>query len=369
MRFGSAFRVVAPLTSLVLYVTFLIYINFQPLSTWGFKSQSNFGDLAIILDSSACTWTNSSHLNCSDFIYGPFLLYLLKLTQTTSSDVTTLTFVMFATYLIALGFLSKNWIARRARLFLFIPLFSPPLILLYERANLDLLIFSLVLIGLMLYINNRKSMALFILTLTVLFKMYTLPVFFILFLWEKSRFARQGILLISSVLFCYVAFVFFSNNSGRDFEAGSPFGAFGLKVIGNSIAQLTGFGLFRLLGIGVLILLSWPCFGQVLKNKEYPRENGIDDSNNLIGFSFLAIFLLMYVTNMNYDYRLIFLVPTVLIPGILTLRFMVSYVIVFFFSINLGGLQIVGDIFMVALIYDLLMVTIGHLWKRKIGKN
>jgi hypothetical protein len=369
MRFGSAFRVVAPLASLVLYIIFLIYINFQPLSIWGFKGQSNFGDLAIILDSSTCTWTKSAHSNCSDFIYGPFLLYLLKFTQTTSSDVITLTFVMFATYLITLGFLSKNWIAPRARILLFIPLFSPPLILLYERANLDLLIFSLVLMGLMLYVNNWKSVALLVLTLTVLFKMYTLPVFFILFLWEKSRFARQSILLISSVLSCYTAFVFFSNNSGRDFEAGSPFGAYGIKVIGNSLAQLTGVGLFRMLGIGILIFLSWACFGQVLKNKEYPRENGVDDSYNLIGFSFLAIFLLMYVTNMNYDYRLIFLVPAVLIPGILTLRFMVSYVIVFFFSINLGGLQIVGDIFMVVVIYDLLMVTIDRFWRRKIGKK
>jgi hypothetical protein len=226
--------------------------------------------------------------------------------------------------------------------------------LLYERINLDLFIFALVVIATSFYGKMEGIPSIILLVITCLMKFYTLPIFLILLLSEKNKLKRIILLGVFIFLFSYIVFVVYIPGISRSLEAGSPFGSFGIKVLGDSLSQLTGVSAFSYSNYILLIAFFVVFVKRSLELKFWKFENLFIQTADLVAYSFLSVFLTIYFSNINYDYRLIFLIPCILIPGIFSIRFVFGFLSVFCLSINLGGVQVVGDIIMVYLVYELI---------------
>ena len=195
--------------------------------------------------------------------------------------------------------------------------------------------------------------------------LFTLPIFLILFLSETNKLKRIFLLGISIFLFGYIIVVVYIPGISTNLEAGSPFGAFGIKVLGDSLSQLTGISVFSYSHYMLVIALFIVLIKRSLVLKFWKFENLYIQKSDLVANSFLTVFLTMYFSNVNYDYRLIFLIPCILLPGVLSIRFVVSFLSVFYLSINFGGVQVIGDIIMVYLVYELICrFTTPHNFQR-----
>ena len=109
------------------------------------------------------------------------------------------------------------------------------------------------------FLKRYFSSSIILLAITCLMKFYTLPIFLILFLSETNKLKRIFLLGISIFLFGYIIVVVYIPGISTNLEAGSPFGAFGIKVLGDSLSQLTGISVFSyshyMLVIALLIVL------------------------------------------------------------------------------------------------------------------
>lgn len=335
---------------------FLILLNkynWFPLEWWDFKGVRSFGDSWVVLEMVRCLYSEVPKESCEQFIYGPFLAFFIKISGLLLVDFNYLIIIMFVIFVSSLSVLFFQRMQKNQRFLSLLALSSPPALLLYERANIDLFIFSITIFAIFTFKKFHGYVSIFLLGFLVLIKFYTWPVFILLFLVEQRRKTRIAIVLLAVVLMLYIATILLLPQTEANYEAGSPFAAFGLKVIGESIGYFfLGFNPLylhiTLLLTLLLILIRFNIFSLLLRYKHIELNN-----SQLIGYSFLIIFLSMYFFNVNYDYRLIYLVPCLFVSGEITKRFGICFIGVFFLSINVGGIQVFGDVLLFLLVYDL----------------
>jgi hypothetical protein len=223
--------------------------------------------------------------------------------------------------------------------------------LLADRGNFDILIFFFLILVAKKLAHGHIYLAYILLTLTVLLKYYTAPVFFIIIFY--ARLSREKILGVILLLIS-------TGLSLRDIaitEASYPHGSdaqFGFSVWGEYLNKYSSTQVNEIQKYSVSALI----FGSILlvtffSSKKSPRQainlSRTYEWRSIAFWIFLTVSITCYFGGMNFDYRLIFLASTFLLantafPSLSPKAITNSLVIVLWLSFPSGGLQPLGDL-------------------------
>lgn len=315
---------------LIFVANLLTLINFLldwPLVRLANQQATNFIDLDLVLRSLDCALhadpNNSLSLLYSrcNYIYGSPLLILGKSINFGFFDLNFLAwiFIIMANTLLAIVifFTAKN--QNHALIFVISIISSPPISLLFERANIDALIFILVIFSALLHSKNLKLLSLIILILTTLIKFYTLPLLLLILFLYLSK--KNYIFLIPVAVIITMNVIFDLVRIKKVPTSGLA--QFGSAVFSWYFDQLglhfhkgiwVIFGFFATLGTAYFLLKNPERFAPELSTKFQIRNTS---SIDMILIWTSLIFVTCYLFGFNYDYRLIFLAS----GGMLILKF------------------------------------------------
>ena len=226
----------------------------------------------------------------------------------TPSSTQLLGYIFMFLLAITVSYQAGNLEKLRTNLYVLIILLSPPILLLAERANFDILMLVLVALSGLLFNKDYHSWALLPLALATLLKFYTLPLFFIFFLLNNNNRRRLMTLIIggavSARVFLDLKLIQTSFPSG----AGAKFGVsiwtryidkVSVSDLGEVISILSGGLIFVIIFAFTIIVLNR------LQILNFPESIG-DNKIRVYFYLFFGTHLSCYFLGMSYDYRLVF---------------------------------------------------------------
>jgi hypothetical protein len=237
---------------------------------------------------------------------------------------------------------------------------SPPISLLAQRGNIDILIAFLIAVGIQGIQNGRASLGFVLIMLTVLLKFYTLPL--LLFLLFDKRF-RKPEYIVSASIVLLVTMVNFSLIAVLPSDG--TYAAFGNRAVYYYLqhAELFSLNTPRILGdltgftLVIVAVLSLTVLGSHFKSvfKDLRAEKSLNVPN-----AFLIVGISCYMLGMSYDYRLIFLIlpmMTIRIPSFRVSKALKAFLVlaVAYTSFNsMTFVQLIGD-FLIGCIISLFL--------------
>ena len=355
-----------PSYSLTYFTLFIYYLicsvtNWKPISN--VKGQTLFGDLNLILSYSECTDNQSSALlvsQCeSSFVYGQSLLTIIRYISISQTFVNVIGYSLMIVTLICsveLFRLIKPFPSVKYEFVTILYLASPAVVLLFERGNLDSLIFILTTISVFLFLKNYNLLSQFLMFFATITKFYPIPIMYINYKLSKSKVIKLGnlLLLIFSMLFI-ISFLFSPN---VQFIPNPTRVAFGSSLVGKSLNQLFEFNISRVwqLIIGLVSLMFSHIFLKSISKKysllaEYKiKLVSLSPTLKYILFVFSSVYLFTFFLSMNFDYRLIFLLPIYYILLTMQFKYKMYFVLIsissLWFSFQMHNLEFIGDLFL-----------------------
>jgi len=333
--YASVFFIVTSLINWAISFPLVIFSNLRA----GF----NFADLFSTLSTVDCysrigldVYSSQNSGYCGNYIYGADLLStfnILRLNPEFSTFIGIIFIVSvsstFAIFLITSS-TSKTGIALGTVLF-----FSPGVSLLFERGNIDALVFVGLVASGVLAKKNRFYSSFAILGILSVLKFYTFPCMLVYLLLQKNSKKR---IFGSSLIIVVFARIIFSLSKIESAIPEGGYAQFGAKIIGNYFRGL-GLPVSYLQGrliayISIVLICFFLLTNRITKAKLQQRLLQRDDLLTP-GFFCAVTFISCYILGLNYDYRLVFFAPFVIwLLEILYLQRTTSYV---FISISLFG--------------------------------
>ena len=254
---------------------------------------------------------------CPTAIYGyPLLLITKSLSEIFFLPAILEPSAIFLGMLFSLLFalLLKKSVSGSKTMIVFVSLavFSPPLILLFERANYDLVMALIVILASWAYVKNRFVIAIILVFISAVTKFYTLPLLWVLAIWVPSIRLRVFAISLAGLASFFVI---------RDLSSIEGIPVTGAYQFGVTVSEyyikLAGFlpaPEWVVLGLGVLI----PIVLVILLMRQRQGLPSMFPTVNTQGESFgvgivlarfsSVVFLSCYFTGLSFDYRLVFLI-------------------------------------------------------------
>jgi hypothetical protein len=365
------------------FLVFSVLAVFQlygwiPLKYWAIAGPRPFVDLEAVLGSTDCyrriglqVYEYPFGHPCS-YNYGSFLLRFISSLGVGKSDTVLLGFTFIILFALFVGiFVYYSRISGfKPLLFLGLVIFSPPLLLLFERGNLDIFIYLLISISALLNARNWLRASLMVIFSAALFKFYPIILFFYAATIQKVRkifpylvIAAFGLL---QILNDYRKGPGFINTQWTSFGApvaGEYFKFLGINIpylwslcLGIFLLAITVIFVFRLtsattLWVDIDILKLFP--------NRYTRE--------IYTFN-LVTHITCYILGTSFDYRLVFLASScvlltfnVFLPVLIRRIISVSILLILWTSTNVIVLQPLGDV-TIGLLTALFIIQVFQHW-------
>jgi hypothetical protein len=199
--------------SLAILVMLLDSLNWPMLKFTNVYANKGFIDLASVLHHVDCyrnvgasVYLDGKYNSCGGYWYGEQLLQLASWLGISSTNVRIIAFILIVLFGTTLGLFFQNLCGNkvtRAEWRIFVLTFvSPPLFLLLQRGNLDLLIISLTIIAILMQDKLRGWFTFLVLSLATLFKFYSFPALFLSnFAFKRKTDRFLGIVFTITILF------------------------------------------------------------------------------------------------------------------------------------------------------------------------
>jgi hypothetical protein len=331
-----------------------------------------FGDLKSILWCGGFEFDDNPQDDCSLFIYGTVLLETMLRLGSLHAYGDQIIYLI-----VVLGLSSFAWIFTRAnswssRFFIIFVFMSPPIALLIQRANLDLLIFAITVLALELFRRKLMVLAIILVSISTLMKLYTLPLalFLCLIVTIHSKgVPKKAFLSIFAVILALWTLYDASQIPWLPSDARNSFGLpifgeylqFALYGPGSQSSRWTA----NLIGGSILAVLV-----TILHWHQEKIGRSLLKKFNLELLSWMLLFLGIFLAGISIDYRLVFLIPIVvsLLQFAPKARIWTAVLIgpVYIFSYPFENLQIVGDValfllvsFIITLLFQILPIQRG----------
>ena len=304
-----------------------IILKWPLLNIWGIGNGFNFGDLKGIIALSKCSFRNiffqSPQYTCeflgstySYFPYGTTLQIIIRFLQIEESNTFVIGIIIFLALCILLSLIIFYLRISSTQTIIYwsIIFCSPPIVLLIERMNFDAVIILIIAITALCFGKKKLLLGTIVLTLSVLFKFYTLPVFLIVLIIIKDTRIR----IIAILLMSISSFVVLQELPViKDFRIGA-FAAFGAPVYGTylnrifndfdlSYEQSSIFGLF----LYILTLIIFISFSRSNKkfSQLFKKTTNKSEISSLEWLYILcaSIMVSCFIFGNNFEYRLVFL--------------------------------------------------------------
>ena len=346
---------------LLLILTFNIrfYLFFLP------NEGKLFGDSKAILACSNFKDTGFPWI-CPDYLYGRILRELLGQVTFLHSHTNVVIFITLSIFLLSVAHFLATLQTFQQRVLGLVLFLSPAMALLVQRANLDILVFSLSWLAIKLFIRGRITLSLFIVFLASSFKIYPMALFLLLvgiaLFMEVSAKAKIFWVLLT-VFALWSALIDIRNIPWLPSDARN---SFGLRIFGEYFTYLfsgSGYQMLPLFGIllGMLIFVFMIAPIASLKfDRYFPRYEV-----SLESIIWLLYFLAIFASGISIDYRLLFLLPSLILIKELSkvMRHLLTILLVlsFYLSYPFEILQVFGDI----ALFMLLSFNIVLLYKNR----
>lgn len=346
-------------------IVFLDLTQWLPLRFWGATSGEHFVDTKQILNSVRCLDENSNlHSSefCKTYVYGKSLLKILSLLHLNSSETGLVGFIFLGLLSVALGYVSfKSRITFSTFL---VVIFSPPILLLAERANFDILMLALVVSASLLTTRGRHVFSVTLLGLASVFKFYTLPLMFIGAMYAKKRSQKIFIIAASGLIALQIGHEISSSRklmNPTDAVSYNNGQGFGFNIWAGYLPRFKGFipvdnVLTGLAFSGSILMLIAATTFVYLRTKNFFGSSSTVNNRNLYQlFEYLLIVhISCYLAGVSIDYRLVFILAATLSylgatksvgTGIFERKLLLGLLLVSLWcSYPSDGLQIIGDI-------------------------
>lgn len=333
--------------------------NWPLLAIWGVRGGTKFGDLSLVLRNVDCfhviglgIYESNTSDSCVNYVYGSWLIRTLDFFHLGTDDQITLGIIAtLALCLVFTHILSSLHERSNRSFFLGLALIlSPPIMLLLERANFDWLMFILLYFGAFFIGRGKFYTGIFLISLSVLFKFYTLPILIAISLCSRSRMRTYATFVLCLLLcvqifsdlrminsiFIRTWFAAFGNSVWAEYlrKAGAP--------VSPMVAGVLGLGVS--LAIFYLIFINGKQYLTLFKSLDFNT-----DFLNLFTWFSVITFVSCYFAGMNFDYRLVFLLPLIYLLKELHPRAGTKYiefllVLIYWLSFDVKYLQPLGDI-------------------------
>ena len=350
----------------------LLFISgWWPLKKQGNGGGHNYSDLQSVQHAAKCFKTIGRAVfhstNGCSYQYGEFLLRFLNLTRlanTSGSLLGGIFFVLVASLIVILGALNTKGLTT-GLLGIALILSTGPW-LLFERGNFDLLIFLILFLAICATNTQLSPLTLVLVAMTALMKFYTWPLLLILFAVEKKNSARSFALILSIVTVPLML---------RDIASatGHPnplFAAFGLPAPGLwinffawrfKIPLILSVPSTYLVGGVFILLVSYLAYFSRLRERILftPIKSRISNSwQRSIFVSSTTVYLSCYLAGMNYDYRLIYLIISLVIVNATNVEVAQSKL---FIAIELAALWLTYFFFGYTGVIPVLLALVGNI--------
>jgi hypothetical protein len=323
-RFGSYIYVYFAIFS---FYFIQIITNWPLLKYFRIKADKNFGDLEIVLRAAEC-YKNSGRAIYSNTVgdcvynYGDSLLKLFNLLNLTTNALNLFGYLLILattiSYVKTLEIIVKNPSIQFQILAIFM-FCSPPIWLLFERGNIDSLIFVFVVVGIQMAIKYDFPIGQILIAIVSTIKFYTFPIVIFNLLLQKNRKYLVVELFGASISFIIIArdLLTVLNNFGIP----SPtFVAFGSPIVGKVLNKYMGTSISPIgqIVLGLLVLLIGLCFIKFMACiKRYVNDLSNDVLNAsspsiYLFYSMSLIYLFCFYSTMSWVFRLIFVLPIIM---------------------------------------------------------
>jgi hypothetical protein len=298
---------------------FLIFAIMQlttwiPLRYWKIWGGGNFIDSQQILQWSKCYETQGDLVfinqgECSGYIYGSTLLRILSSFQVELAATQFFGYFFMFILAITMSYKTNMFTKYREAPFILLILLSPPVLLLAERGNFDVLMFALIGSAGFLFEKNHQIWALVPLAIATLFKFYSLPLFLLFFLLNHNR--KQKIVTFAVAATVSIRVIFDLQLIQTSFPSGHSW-KFGVSIWSRYLTQLESSGtsemVHNLSGFTILFLVFGATYFFLKKGKilNLP-QNSSQRSERILFYLFLLTHISCFILGMSFDYRLIFI--------------------------------------------------------------
>lgn len=304
------------LGSVLFYLVMKITL-WTPLRFWNFSTGQGFADLRQLFIWSECFQANPTDnyyasTECKGYIYGSTLMKLITFFHfgTASTNIVAIMEILLLCGLISWLWVSKNGNTSLIQTF---TLFSPPILLLAERANVDILVAILILFAALLIGGRFYYLGIVLLSIATVIKFYPLPILAFSLLYAKNLkqklFGILALLFSTAITFIDVSSIKESFPSYFSFMFGMSVWARYLRIIAfdfpggeNLFSTLVG------IPIGLFFLLSVVL---ILKKRKILESSFIKNFNGAPFMFFTTAHVSCFYFGMSFDYRMIFLVGSV----------------------------------------------------------
>lgn len=352
-RGQSIFRRVLAIFFVILAFGYQLHVGWFYLG-----GKNGFGDLGYVLERIPCISNDWASLYgprtdeaCSGYIYGSSLLILLDMLGLSLTNLVPISYGL-ATSLILVymwTFLKQNFNLAQHGLAIAL-LFSPPIILLIERMNVDVIVFLCVYLAIFLPRKISKWASLLLVALSALFKFYTFPLLVIMLRKVQGKLRIYLLPVVISTL--VIILIDLGRINGLPWDARNMFGnaiwgEYLLYVLKGPQTH-ANFALSSLLGIAILLFVN-TILRQI--HIDIQLKSAASDRDQKLFVYCLILYLTCYFSGLSVDYRLVFLLFAYLIfenmfslnvIGLAIVR--VGVLLIFYLSYNTEKLQPLGDI-------------------------
>jgi hypothetical protein len=296
--------------------------SWWPLRLQNVGGGHSYEDLKFVLQYVECNFGNNevSLKDCPvvSYQYGMVLLKIFKYIHITQIPLAIIGALIIISLLLAFYYLI---IAIQPRAFLiFIYITSPALWLLFERGNIDSLIFILLFFATLTLSTKLEALGVLLIALSALIKFYTLPILLVLPFILKNKITK----MFSVVVFAALVPIVLTNIRNIETFPFPMFTAFGSPAPGlwlNFFSWRFNLG-FKLsdfeshvLGLSIFIISTLLLLSsKTLQNKIDLKTVAIsNDRISRLSIIFTTTYLVTYLAGMNFDYRLIYLIASLIL--------------------------------------------------------
>ena len=304
-----------------------IIFNWPLLRIWGIGNGFNFGDLKGVIALSKCSFRNiffqTPQYSCeflgstySHFPYGTTLQVLIRFLRIEENNAFLIGIIIFLALCVLLSLIIFYLRISSIQTILYwsIIFCSPPMVLLIERMNFDAVMILIIAITSLCFGKQKFVLGIIVLTLSVLLKFYTLPVFLIVLIIIKDIRAR----IIAIILIIISSFIVLQELPViKEFRIGA-FAAFGVPVYGTYLNRIFNnfdlnyeqssiFGLFLYILTSIIVISfsrSNKKFSQLFKKTSNESEIS---SLEWLYILCTSIMVSCFIFGNNFEYRLVFL--------------------------------------------------------------
>lgn len=303
-----------PLLGMYGFFVFMQITTWIPLRYWRIWGGGNFVDSDQVLRWADC-YTQignaifESNGVCSGYLYGSTLVRILNFLSLSPTNTQALGYGFMFFLAASIAYTASFFNNFKANPILFVIVISPPVLLLAERGNFDILMMLLVISASILFARDFQILALFPLALASLLKFYTLPLFVLFLILNRGTKRKIITALVSAIVFTRILLDFEMIESKYPSEFSGQFGA---SIWARYLKQLgfrdSGFLINHISGFVILVLVA------VLTIMVLKRLNTFNltlcvgqENERVVFYTIFGTHVCCYLSGMNIDYRLIFL--------------------------------------------------------------